>query len=624
MRLLLIYSICCFFFCALGGEAVSKTLVVEGELDGTVTVRKNLTFSPDKTLDFLAYRFPVPRDGGGAGTSQTISGFSAEFQPRPTKIDDEVDDYGNRFRRVTWDDLSGEARVAITFTANLRAGLSPRRSSAPFPGGATPDDLRVYLGETRLVQSTSPRITELAARLTAGQTTRYGAVNAILNHVADAIVYQFSPPRYDALYGLETGKGNCQNYAHLALALLRASGIPSRLVAGVTLKNKWKVPLDGRGSSLMQGIGEGRHAWIEVHFPDLGWLPCDPQQSRFFTSTRHIKFGHGLDADDIREFWQGSPIIPPVVDTMSARFRDDHVNLRLSSTGSSPNRRYMVSAATLAVASPKPLPSPVPPKPLPVELPKPELKPAPVVVSPPSPSPTHPPKPSPSLPKPLPKPEPTPSLPEPALPMPVPEPPSPKPSLPLPKPAPQPDATVEFGNMEFPTLIEFYRVSGNTGTLNFERETSEYATSRTVYAQAFSVKRPLRVSTVSLAMKKFGGDGMVYLDLVADEDGKPSLSGVRSGLVSLERIARSPGYGWVDFPIAADTPVLPPGKYWIVLRHSGETIMNWFYTPGKGYGGPDDTRSTARGWQWNEVLPYDFVFRVRGTVLADERVSHLK
>lgn len=178
--------------------------------------------------------------------------------------------------------------------------------------------------------------------------------------------------------------------------------------------------------------------------------------------------------------------------------------------------------------------------------------------------------------------------------------------------------------MEFPTLIEFYRVSGNTGTLNFERETSEYATSRTVYAQAFTVKRPLRVSMVSLAMKKFGGDGMVYLDLVSDDHGKPSLSGVRSRLVSLERIGKSPGYGWVDFPIPADTTALSPGKYWIVLRHSGEAVMNWFYTPGKGYGGPDDTRSTARGWQWNEVLPYDFVFRVRGTAQSVETVSSSK
>jgi hypothetical protein len=115
-------------------------------------------------------------------------------------------------------------------------------------------------------------------------------------------------------------------------------------------------------------------------------------------------------------------------------------------------------------------------------------------------------------------------------------------------------------------------------------------------------------------MKKFGGDGMVYLDIVADDKGKPGLAGVRSTLVSLEQIRKTPGYGWVDFPIPADIPPLQAGKYWIVLRHSGEVIMNWFYTPGKRYGGPDDTRSTARGWQWEDLLTYDFVFKVKGKV----------
>ncbi len=51
-----------------------------------------------------------------------------------------------------------------------------------------------------------------------------------------------------------------------------------------------------------------------------------------------------------------------------------------------------------------------------------------------------------------------------------------------------------------------------------------------------------------------------------------------------------------------------------MLRHSGEAIMNLFYTPGKRVGGPDDSRSTALGWQWEDVLAGEFVYRVRGVV----------
>ena len=58
--------------------------------------------------------------------------------------------------------------------------------------------------------------------------------------------------------------------------------------------------------------------------------------------------------------------------------------------------------------------------------------------------------------------------------------------------------------------------------------------------------------------------------------------------------------------------MLRKGKYWIVLRHSGEAVMTWFFTPGKSYSGPEDTRSTSRGYLWEDILAYDFVFRVKG------------
>jgi len=181
---------------------------------------------------------------------------------------------------------------------------------------------------------------------------------------------------------------------------------------------------------------------------------------------------------------------------------------------------------------------------------------------------------------------------------------------------PDKDGLVVFGNMGFTPSVSLYTTSGNRGEASLEQETAEYVTSSGVYSQAFRLDRPLRLEKVSLAMKKFGGDGTVYLDVVADDNGKPGLvSGVRSRPVYLENVKRLPGYGWLDFALPADSEPFPPGKYWIVLRRSGEAIMNWFYTPGKPYAGPDDTRSTARGWQWEDILTYDFVFKVAGRVV---------
>jgi len=561
----------------LPAAGMGKALVVEGKLDGTVAVRKTVTFAVEKPLEVFSYQFSIPATYDTAGNVQRLDAFQVEFNPEPGEDNETTDDFGNRYRKVVWRNLTSDIRMTISYTTEITANLSPRTSSTPFPLPPVPERERVFLRKSKLVQSDAGQIVQLAGELTAGAVTEHQAVSAILSHVADAIVYQYSPKQYDALYGLATGSGNCQNFAHLAVALLRASGIPARVVIGQALKDNWKMPMDKQGSFLVQGMGEGLHAWIEVYYPDLGWLPCDPQQSRFFTSTRHIKFGHGVDAKDVSEFWQGYPSLPRMSESLTSNYETDRVDLRLLETQPLPTR-YL---ATGPVAASLPAPAEPPTTRAPPSRPVEEVKKAPLPVKPPQ----------------VPKPVLTP--------------------VPKPKPRqtnrPKPGTELEIGNRDFPALVEVYQVEGNIGRRSFDRETAEYATSKYLYAQAFSLDTPLTLNEVALAMRKFGGDGMIYLDLVRDSGGKPSLEGVRSLPVALETIDRRPGYYWVGFKLPENTK-LSPGKYWMVLRHSGEVIMNWFYTPGKRVNGPDDTRSTARGWQWEDVLAGEFVYRVRGVV----------
>lgn len=576
----------------------AKTLVVEGKLDGTVTVKKTVRFSADQAINTFTYQFSVPSIYDNAGNIQRLDAFSVQALPEPSEARETTDQYGNRSRVLRWQKLSGEAQVVISYTAAITATISPRTSLAPFPLVNVPKAEQVFLKSSSLVQSDAAPVVALAGRLTAGAGGEHQAVNAILTHVADAIKYSYNPKQYDALYGLTTGTGNCQNFSHLAVALLRASGIPARISIGQALKDKWKIPLDKKGSSLVQGLGEGLHAWIEVWYPDLGWMPCDPQQSRLFTSTRHIKFGHGLDAADVLEYWSAAPVVPRMSESLEATYATDRVELRLRESLAQPHSYLLAGPVTTAMAVPKPSPAGKPePAPLPVLVP---LK------SEPPPT------------KPVPKP-PKPKVPEPPEPPGIQPPPSPAPALvqlpaKLVQESPGVDTPVELGNMDFPSMVEIFRVAGNIGQRSFDRETAEYATSRYLFAQAFTLDKALAVKDVSLGMRKFGGDGTVYIDVVKDSGGKPGLDGVRSMPVSLEKITRRPGYYWVDFRLPEDTS-LTPGKYWLVLRHSGEAIMNWFYTPGKRVGGPDDSRSTVQGWQWEDVLSGEFVYRVRGLTL---------
>ena len=547
--------------------------------------------------------------------------------------------------------------MRIVFDARVEAVLSAMESTQAFPLKALPSPERLYLKSTPLVQSENPEIQALSRELTRHAATEFQAVTAVINYMADNIKYVYNPSRYDALSTLRAGSGNCTNSAHLSAALLRAAGIPTRVVGGTTLDKQLKIPMDGV-RSLVQTMGKGGHAWVEVYFPDLGWLSYDPKQSKQFTSTRHVKECHGLDSGDIAENWTGSPYAPAYSGAVDARFIEDDVRVQPLFSQNMPKSHVMsnnlkaTAVVLVATAEPAPLPpakeKQTGPAPVPVVGAE-----GPPVAHTPAPAPQGPVGPSlppptvvarPEVPETRPGPEKAPAPAEPSLPAPVANAPAPAPrgptgpSLPppvvakpeVPEAIPEPEKTpapvtpsspkppapgeVVLGNIEFPSLVATYTISGETGSKLLDAETAEYVTSAYVYAQAFTLGEPTTVRDISLAMHKFGGDGTLYMDLVGDDGGKPALRGCRSLPVFLDTFEKRPGYSWLTFTFPEGSPetALQKGKHWIVLRHSGEAVMTWFFTPGKSYSGPEDARSTSKGYLWEDILAYDFVFRVKG------------
>lgn len=74
------------------------------------------------------------------------------------------------------------------------------------------------------------------------------------------------------------GKGVCQDYSHIYIALLHMAGIPARYVTG-----------------FLMGEGES-HAWVEA-FCDGKWYGFDPTNDTVVTDS-HIRIGTGRDAGD--------------------------------------------------------------------------------------------------------------------------------------------------------------------------------------------------------------------------------------------------------------------------------------------------------------------------------------
>jgi transglutaminase-like putative cysteine protease len=71
-----------------------------------------------------------------------------------------------------------------------------------------------------------------------------------------------------------TKRGYCQHYAGAMALMLRFLGIPARVAAGFTSgsydasKHEWKV------------TDHEAHDWVEVYFPNWGWMPFDPTPGR--------------------------------------------------------------------------------------------------------------------------------------------------------------------------------------------------------------------------------------------------------------------------------------------------------------------------------------------------------
>ncbi|MBI5885903.1 MAG: transglutaminase domain-containing protein [Deltaproteobacteria bacterium] len=545
-------------------QAHAGTIVLEGRINEKIAVTQERVFStPSGGLSKLVFRFASPSESNGVTLSQTLSNHKIDYSPRPDSVTAEKDAYGNAFTTATWTNLKTDAVVKETFTAALDINLRGMKSAAPFPLPASgmPDDVKTYLKPTGQVQTEDPAINALAATLTRDAATEQAAVMAVLNWVVDNIKYKTPIPDYSATWTLKTGHGNCQNYAHLSIALLRSVGIPARIVGGIALGKQWKVPITG--GALLQSIGQGGHAWMEVWYPDLGWVPFDAQQSHLFVGPRHIKQTAGLDSYDINDSWRAAPALPPFKEDISAEFLTDDVKLALVKESQSPVSYIMTGP--IEAAAPAQTVKPVEP-----------VKP---VIEPPKPV--------------------------------------------IPAPPAYAAGPVEFGNLDFPALMDFVvTTDSKVGYKTFDKETSEYVTGGTTYTQAFTVETDMLLDTVSLAMHKFGGRlGSLWIDVVEDDNGHPGMQGVRSMPLSLDTVKYYPGYKWFDFRFAnsrADQPILKKGRYWVILRRSKDAIVNWYYTPGNQYGVTGDARSTATGIDWSNVMNYDFNFKVKGEYLKSE------
>ncbi len=153
----------------------------------------------------------------------------------------------------------------------------------------------------------SDSVEELMHPALDGVTDGLEAISAVHDAVRSALAYAegVTYVGVDLVDVIAAGKGVCQDFAHLALAVFRMAGIPARYVSGYFYSEEQSV---GSVPAIAE-IDVQTHAWVEVLVPEWGWWGIDPTND-VPVSARHAKIGHGRDYEDVmplRGTYHGKP-----------------------------------------------------------------------------------------------------------------------------------------------------------------------------------------------------------------------------------------------------------------------------------------------------------------------------
>ncbi len=236
-------------------------------------LRQTLRYDYPAPIGRLRHRLmvlPPARHG-----DQVLSSSSLEVRGARVEVEESVDGFGNVVVDVRAPKVRRCVEFVVEVTVERRDGPGPLAEAQPFldPTPLTEPDAALSAAAQELAGGGGPGL-DLAGRINGwvASAMRYG--------------YDVTTVRTTAAEALALGRGVCQDYAHVMLALCRLCGLPARYVSG---------HLVGEG---------GSHAWVEVLLPSaddpavLGAVAFDPTNARR-AGPRYLTVAVGRDYRDV-------------------------------------------------------------------------------------------------------------------------------------------------------------------------------------------------------------------------------------------------------------------------------------------------------------------------------------
>jgi transglutaminase-like putative cysteine protease len=176
----------------------------------------------------------------------------------------------NFYQNISWEDV--KAVIAEPGDENFQA--------------------RQYISETAFTQITDDILQYALQSFTPGRSF-FEASKDIMQRIHKEFEFDpgFTTVATPLSKVMSEKKGVCQDFAHLAIACMRAVGLPARYVSGYLET----LPPDGKEK--LVGI-DASHAWFSVYIPNTGWIDFDPTNN-IIPGMQHITIGWGRDYGDV-------------------------------------------------------------------------------------------------------------------------------------------------------------------------------------------------------------------------------------------------------------------------------------------------------------------------------------
>ncbi|MFB6312206.1 MAG: transglutaminase domain-containing protein, partial [Salinirussus sp.] len=282
-----------------GGQSLETTILDDSSsfrIQGSITLSPDVRFTIESEVGTLwksrAYDRYTGTGWARTGGSTPLNETSLEFPPgarqlvtQRVAVESLLTTLPSAWRPVSVGEgiaqnVSVSSLGDLSIDRNLDSGDAYTITSAVRTGGAevlrTADtDYPTALEEryTELPASTPDRVAERTAQITANADSAYETAVTIETWLEANREYSLDVDRPEGniadafLFDME--QGYCVYYATTMVVMLRTQGIPARFVSGYTTGQEVE---DGR--YVVRGLNA--HAWVEVYFPDSGWVAFDP------------------------------------------------------------------------------------------------------------------------------------------------------------------------------------------------------------------------------------------------------------------------------------------------------------------------------------------------------------